>query len=532
MYCRKSSEAEDRQALSIESQKTEIERTFGSKESIEVIDTYQESFSAKAPGRKLFNEMLQRIERGEADGIIAWHPDRLARNSVDGGRLIYLLDQKILKDLKFVSFSFENTSQGKLMLSVLLGFSKYYVDSLSENVKRGNRTKVEKGWWPNLAPIGYLNDKETRTIVKDPDRFSLVRRMWESMLTGVHSPKEIYEMARYEWGLQTPKRKRIGGKPLALSAIYKILTNPFYAGILQWNGQTYPGKHEPMVTIDEFDGVQAMLGRPGRPRPKQYSFAYTGMIRCGECGLSVTAETKTNRFGSRYTYYHCTWRRIRPRCHQGSLEVHKLEQQILEFLEEITISDSLHHWTLQRMERNAKEKNDRVKMQEVSLRKTYEDTAKSLANLTRLRIRDLINDEEFQKQRQEIQHEQLRLHQNLERLTQANTWFEPAHLFVSFSNRAISWFKTGDRETKRLILQVTGSNLVLKDKILSIEAKKPFRRWAKTPSSSEVRAAVEDVRTFMYEPAFAETLDIIRQLFRRNGYEKKLLDKQHHSLKT
>ena len=125
VYCRKSQESDDRQTLSLESQQQEVDQLIAS-ESVEIVDTYVEAFSAKSPGRPLFNEMLDRIERGEADGIIAWHPDRLARNSMDGGRIIYLLDQGKLNDMKFCSYSFENSSQGKFMLNIIFGYSPIY----------------------------------------------------------------------------------------------------------------------------------------------------------------------------------------------------------------------------------------------------------------------------------------------------------------------------------------------------------------------------------------------------------------------
>src|SRR5947208_4945483 len=179
------------------------------------------------------------------------------------------------------------------MLSIIVGYSKYYVDSLSENIRRGNRAKIERGWLPGMAPCGYINDRDTKTIVPDPDRFVLLRQMWDLMLTGAYPPRRIWEIANHEWGLRTKQRKRVGGKPLALSSVYKIFTNPFYAGVLEWEGRTFRGKHEPLITLDEFELVQRLLGRGTHSPRETQAFAYTGMIRCGECGFAVTAEHKT-----------------------------------------------------------------------------------------------------------------------------------------------------------------------------------------------------------------------------------------------
>src|SRR3990167_1833775 len=150
IYTRKSTDTEDRQVRSISDQLAEL-KELAVKEQIEVIDIFVEKQTAKIPGRPVFNEMLLRMEAGEANGILAWHHDRLARNSVDGGKIVYLLDCGQLLSLKFPTFWFENTSQGKFMLSIAFGQSKYYVDSLSENTKRGLRQKVRRGEYPGIA---------------------------------------------------------------------------------------------------------------------------------------------------------------------------------------------------------------------------------------------------------------------------------------------------------------------------------------------------------------------------------------------
>ena len=108
LYARKSTEDDDKQIMSIEAQLFEL-REFARKENLTIVRESQESKSAKTPGRTVFGEMMTRIESGEASGILAWHPDRLARNSIDGGRVIYAVDQEKLVSLRFPTFWFEPT---------------------------------------------------------------------------------------------------------------------------------------------------------------------------------------------------------------------------------------------------------------------------------------------------------------------------------------------------------------------------------------------------------------------------------------
>ena len=233
IYTRKSTDTEDRQVRSISDQLAEL-KELAAKEQIEVVDIFVEKQTAKAPGRPVFNEMLLRIEANEANGILAWHPDRLARNSVDGGKIIYLLDTGKITDLKFPTFWCDPTPQGKFMLSIAFSQSKYYVDNLSENIKRGHRNKVKNGIWPQMAPLGYMNVKNGG-ITPHPDFAPLVRKTFEAYATGNFTLRQVRDRFN-ELGL---KGKSDG--ELAVSNYQKLLKNPIYTGLMRYNGEIHEG---------------------------------------------------------------------------------------------------------------------------------------------------------------------------------------------------------------------------------------------------------------------------------------------------
>lgn len=494
LYCRKSTDAEDRQVLSIESQRQSVERAFAERADVEVVATLEESRSAKAPGRPIFDGMIAAIERGEADGIVSWAPDRLARNSIDGGEIVYLLDRGVLKDLKFATYTFENNPQGKFMLQIMFSQSKYYSDALSENVKRGNRTKLEKGWRPNQAPIGYLNCPVTRTIIPDPERFPLVRRLFELFLAGEYSPRQLTLLARDQWGLLTPRKRRRGGTPLTLATVYKILGSRFYCGTIIWNGETFAGRHQPMITGEQFVRVQQMLGREGQSRPSRHEFAFTGLMRCGSCGLMITAEHKTNAYGSRYVYYHCTKRGLGPKCSEPSIEERALERQFASLLAALVVPPAIEAWARRALQDElsaAEAKRDEI---DRTRQAALGDVERQLRELTGLRLRALIDDEEYIEQRRQLTERQSSLQGSA--AAEAENRFELFSEVVSFSKYAAESFARADPREKRLMLEMVGSNFFLTRKKVRFEAIKPFLVSPKSHQIQRLCTVVEDVRTF------------------------------------
>ena len=470
LYARKSSEAEDRQVASIEAQVDELTK-IAKQENLKVSKVFRESRSAKAPGRPLFAQIMERIQQGEAQGILCWKLDRLARNPIDGGQISWLLQQGVIKHIQTYGRGYYPTDN-VLIMSVELGMANQFILDLSTNTKRGLRAKAEKGWFPGLAPIGYINDKYStkgeKTILKDQDRFPLMRRMWDILLTNQHSVQKIYETATKEWGL-TIKR----GKPISRSKVYEFFTNPFYYGTFYHGGVLYKGKHEPMITEKEYDRAQVLLGRRSNPRAKTHFFAFTGMIRCGECGAMITAEEKIkyqkNGNIHHYTYYRCTKRKD-PDCNQKPIEVKKLEAQIVAVLDKIEIPPEFHDWALDCLkEENKKEVTNRNNILK-SQQKAYERVVKKIDGLIDMRVANELTEAEFKRKKAQLTGERVRLQGLLNDTDhRVDKWLENAERVFDFARDAQKIFKNGDLQTKKQILAALGSNLLLKDRKLSID---------------------------------------------------------------
>ncbi len=312
LYARKSSEDDERQALSIDSQ---IQEMLGKAkaEKLKVKDVRQESYSAKQSGqRPVFNELLTDIRKGAFNGILTWAPDRLSRNAGDLGILVDLMDSGYLEAIRTHGQSFADTPNDKFLLMILCSQAKLENDNRGENVKRGLRAKAQMGYRPGVTPLGYLNQpdgvKGKKRIFLDPERAPFIREMFEKVARHGYSGREVYRWLRNE----TPLRSRTG-KHLTLSTVYCILNQPYYCGMFEYpvgSGQWHRPNHESIVTKELFEEVQVRLSTHPKTKPGTKEFDFTRMLLCGACGSGITAQEKFKRFKDgtmrRYVYYNCT----------------------------------------------------------------------------------------------------------------------------------------------------------------------------------------------------------------------------------
>ncbi len=343
LYARKSSEAEERQALSIDSQLKEM-LTIAERDSLNVMEMYRESHSAKDCGqRPVFNQLLIDIREGKFNAILVWHPDRLSRNAGDLGALVDLLDQKKLVEVRTYSQKFTNNPNEKFLLMILGSQAKLENDNKSINVKRGLKTKCEMGLWPSVAPTGYLNSKNSDLrghVFVDPDRAQTIKEMFKKVGHEGWSGRKIFR-----W-LKEINFKTKNGKHLTLSNIYVILNSHFYYGTFEYpkaSGRWFQGKHTPIISKDLFDDVQKQLHLQVRSQNKNKEFAFTRMITCGRCGSGVTAQEKYKNLkdGSvaKYIYYGCTRSRD-INCKEGYIEERALIKQLMGVIGEVDLDKS------------------------------------------------------------------------------------------------------------------------------------------------------------------------------------------------
>ena len=313
MYLRKSTEDEGRQIRSINDQERDC-MGLAKRLGLNIVDVIKEEKSAKKPGnRPAFRGMLKRIRDKEFDAIIAWHPDRLARNMVEAGKIIHMLDTDVIKDIRFVSHQFSNDANGKMLLGMLFVFSKHYSDDLSNKVTRGVRGNLRDYKSGGTPKHGYIRDSEG-IYRKDGDNFTIVQKAWRMRLQGLNQ-QEICDYINSQ-GYQKHIARRGGHITFRMtdSVLSNVFKDTFYFGELNQAGQTVdlvaaPVPFEPMIDREMFFQVQE-LSKARRRTSKHSRKPYLPLrylVFCDVCDFQRPMQVgrSTGRDGVSRLNYRC-----------------------------------------------------------------------------------------------------------------------------------------------------------------------------------------------------------------------------------
>jgi DNA invertase Pin-like site-specific DNA recombinase len=478
LYCRKSTDSEDRQVLSLDSQEKEL-MDIAKRNNLQVIKIFKESRTAKEAGRPIFNEVINMIKAGKADAILCWKLDRLARNFLDGGLIMDMLQKGVIKEIRTYE-AIHLPNETAFIMAMQFGMANQYSRDLSVNVKRGNRAKLEQGGWPHRAPFGYQNDKATTSIVVDPVNSKYVVRIFMLYGSGMHGFKEIAQIL-YDEGLRT-----CSGKKVHFGHMQRYINNPFYYGIMFRNGKYYPGIHTPIITKQLYDQAQNVLHNRNRPRMKNHFFALRGFIKCENCGCSFTASTKKS-----HQYYYCT-------NSKGGCEEHKkysretaLYGKVAEVLEKIDFEEE----NIEMMYLAAKEMTGATDTYAEAALKTLQ---KSLNDLTTKESRLLdaflaeqISKDIYDSKVLELQNERVSLSKQIKetetKLNQGVLTLEPVKEVFLRASRAKKEFLEQDDYGKRKIVSDLLWNLSIRNQnVANVSFKSPYDLLTKLPKNANI----------------------------------------------
>jgi hypothetical protein len=442
---------------------------------------------------------MKRIERGEIGSVLCWKMDRLARNHLDHGRVLQALADGKLGNVVTPERTYTGDGNDRFLGNFELGMATKYIDDLRANVKRGNRARFQRGWPNYRPPVGYLEDRETKTIVKDSVRFPLIRRAWDLILAGSHRPSQVRHLLNEKWGFRTRKTKRQGGAPLCESGFYAMLSNPFYMGLIRLrNGETYKGAHVPMVTPEEFERAQERLGRSGRPRPSRHEFAYSGVLKCASCGRSMIGEVHEKASGRRYVYYRCHTHRLPSRCAEPALPEARFEAQVAADLSRMALPPRAAAWIRKAVAASLGRELETLAAGRKSLEAAIAQARREEETLLHLRLRGSIDDDAFDRRRKDLSERRAGLELRLDRPAESvEALLARLDAVLDFAAIAPKAFTNGSTVLRRQIVETVGSNYQVRGRKALYTANKPFSSFDGATASSLWWAIVEDVRKWL-----------------------------------
>lgn len=497
IYCRKSSESDERQTLSIESQKKGMEE-LSNKMNLKVINTLCESKSAYVTGREKFSEMIKSIESGKCNAILTWHLTRLARNSVDGGIIVNLMDRGLLDKIITHDGVFHNTTNDKFMMQMHFAMSKKSSDDTSDFVKRDIKAKLDKGEYPDGVPLGYLNidregkiagkqysfekqseleklNRKLKRVEPDPLFSPIMKQVFDLASTGSYTIDALSKIT-YEGGV-VGKRSQ---KRIAKSTLERNLTNPFFYGAIRWKGEIIEPeilpeetRHEPLITRELFYRVQEVIGSRYKAKGSKNYYIYTNHIICGICGSNISGLRSKG-----HNYYRCM------KCKGVSyMEETKLEEQLFGIMDDLSIEKEFLQIAVDEInlanEKEILQRDSVIKQQESSLK----NCKIRLDNLLRMKISpqnlngELLSDEEYLLQKKELSNQKMLLESKTKIVEGQNAiWSDSCRDYFNFITNLKENFRYAKPEKRREAFQYICTDSIITNGILRMEVNNPNKK--------------------------------------------------------
>jgi site-specific DNA recombinase len=525
-YNRKSTEDREKQVQSIADQRHKNIET-AKRWNVTIDKEFTEEKTARKPNvRPQFTAMTELINDDQVKYLFCWKLDRLARNPIEAGIITYMLQIRKLEAI-ITNDRVYYPEDNALMTAVEFGMANQYSRDLSKNVKRGLESKREKGWMPNLAPNGYINErynsKGHNRILIDEDRFYDMQKLWKLLIKNHYSLNQLVDIANNELRITTKK-----GKPFSTSTLHRIFNNPFYYGYFKFQGKIYRGNHKPMVSIIEFEKAQEILnGKCTRQKKEKAINKYNKLIVCGECSYTVIPEPLKHKYikstgeTKSYKYWRCSHKSKTVKCTQKSIREEELELQMNQLMASLEIDEQYIEWGMKYVKNHLENEVEDRKKLEKRYNSEIAETKEELDRLLQLMIskenrnRTLLTEVEFESKKYELTHKRDELLDMVKNLNQRQDQVITAVMdSLHFCEGLIESFNEGDITQKREILIGLGRTIKLKDKKLDIELNKPFTTHQKirdiTTSTKNWVELTPDRNN-----KGNETLETLNQLWRR-----------------
>jgi len=437
-----------------------------------------------------FDESAYKSQRDEFDGIIDFilnqkekiavccdKVDRLSRNIFD--KRVAQLYEKALNDEIELHFTSEGqvinsriSAVEKFQFSISLGLAKYYSDAISDNVKRAQEQKIRKGEWLSKAPFGYKNIKlenGNSDIIIDDHNAHIVKTVFELYATGAYSMQLLCKKVKTDFNIAWPK-----------GYLGKMLDNPFFHGFMIVKNKTYPHRYPTIINQSLFDQVQKVKESFNKKAFKYAGlpFLYRGLIRCKECGLSVSPERH-----KKYTYYRCT--EYKGKHGAKWVREEEITQQLEQVFKSLIIPADIQNQIIHTLQKTHQDKITFHNNQLDRLSKEQKELTKMMDNLYLDKLKGKINDEQYDKFYESFNNQKNSLSLKLDQLNEAeNNYYLSAKYILEITNRAHNLFLSSEVQEKRQLITLVLQNINLDGEKIVYDAHKPFDIILKTAHSN------------------------------------------------